>query len=57
MMLWPGDTQELPGVGVFKWDGREFWVFGDMKRTHGEMYLLLKSIDKQFNVISVNKDN
>lgn len=52
MILRPKDTQEVPGVGVFEWDGREYWVLGEIKRTHGELYVILRDIGQDFNIKS-----
>lgn len=53
MMIRAGDTQELPDIGVFEWDGVEFWVCGDIRHTHKELYTLLVAMDKKFDVQSV----
>lgn len=50
MIFRPGDTQEVPGVGVFVWDGKEFWILEDIKRTYGEMYTILRDMDKYFDI-------
>jgi len=54
MILRRGDIQEVPGVGVFEWDGHGFWVFGDVKRTHGELYFMLRDVGKSFDTIFKN---
>ena len=56
MLLRPGDTQEVPDVGVFEWDGREFWVLEDVKYTHSQIYFLLEGMGQKFNVKSVAKE-
>lgn len=50
MILRLGDTQEVPDTGIFKWDGHELWVLGDMKYYHGEMYDILTKCGEKFNV-------
>lgn len=57
MILRPGDTQEVPDVGVFEWDGREFWVLEKVKHTHGAMYEILRNIDLGFSVKSDIKES
>jgi hypothetical protein len=50
MILRFGDTQEVPGIGTFEWDGHEFWVLGEVKHTYGEMYTILKKSGNKFEV-------
>ena len=55
MMIRAGDIQEFPNVGMFRWDGIEFWVCGDIKYTHAELYTLLVAVGKEFDVQSVGE--
>lgn len=55
MILRLGDTQEVTNVGVFKWDGREYWILNDVKHTHGELYVMLRDIGQKFNIKSGRK--
>lgn len=57
MILRPGDTQEILGVGVFEWDGIGFWVLEKIKHTHAEMYVILRDAGFSFNVKSAKKES
>lgn len=55
MIIRPGDTQEVPDVGIFEWDGREFWVAGKVKCTHGQLYVMLAGMGLVFDIKSSHK--
>lgn len=54
MILSIGDTQVVPGVGIFEWDGVESWVCDDIVYTHGQLYTILLNMGLVFEVDKAN---